>query len=60
MKNTDFVKSNNYTIYNNNSSDIAIEISNLTKHFENVKAIDNLSLTVRYGEIFGLTTKQNY
>ena len=54
MKNTDFVKSNNYTTYNNNSSDIAIEISNLTKHFENVTALDNLSLAVRYGEIFGL------
>ena len=54
MKNTDFVKSDNYTIHNNNRSDIAIEISNLTKHFENITALDNLSLAVRYGEIFGL------
>ena len=53
MKDTDFAKSDSHSIDNNNS-DIAIEISNLTKHFENVIALDNLSLAVKYGEIFGL------
>ena len=54
MKDTEFAKSGSYSIYNNNSGDIAIEISNLTKRFENVTALDNLSFAVRYGEIFGL------
>jgi ABC-2 type transport system ATP-binding protein len=53
MKDTEFAKSDSHSIDNNNSG-IAIEISNLTKHFENVTALDNLSLAVRYGEIFGL------
>jgi ABC-2 type transport system ATP-binding protein len=54
MKDTEFAKSGSYSVYNNNSGDIAIEISNLTKRFENVTALDNLSFAVRYGEIFGL------
>src|SRR5436309_8714109 len=54
MKDTEFAKSGSHSIYNNNSGDIAIEISNLTKRFENVTALDNLSFAVRYGEIFGL------
>lgn len=54
MKDTELNKSNSYSIYDNSSSDIAIEISNLTKRFENVTALDNLSLAVKYGEIFGL------
>jgi ABC-2 type transport system ATP-binding protein len=33
---------------------MAIEINNLTKRFRNFTAVDNLSLTVMYGEIFGL------
>lgn len=54
MKDTELNKSDSYSIYDNSSSDIAIEISNLTKRFENVTALDNLSLAVKYGEIFGL------
>lgn len=54
MKDTELNKSNSYSIYDNSSSDIAIKISNLTKRFENVTALDNLSLAVKYGEIFGL------
>jgi daunorubicin resistance ABC transporter ATP-binding subunit len=55
VKDKGFTKSDSYSIDNNSSgSDIAIEISNLTKRFENVTALDNLSLAVRYGEIFGL------
>ncbi len=47
-------KSDRDSINNNSSSDIAIDISNLTKRFENITALDNLSLAVKYGEIFGL------
>jgi ABC-2 type transport system ATP-binding protein len=47
-------KPDSYSIHNNSSSDMAIEISSLTKNFENVTALDNLSLGVKYGEIFGL------
>jgi len=54
MKDTEFAKSGSHSIYNDHSGDIAIEISNLTKRFENVTALDNLSFAVRYGEIFGL------
>ena len=54
MKDTELNKSNSYSIYDNSSSDIAIDISNLTKRFENIRALDNLSLAVKYGEIFGL------
>jgi daunorubicin resistance ABC transporter ATP-binding subunit len=54
VKDAELTKSDRYSIYNNSSSDIAIEISNLTKRFENVTALDNLSLAVKYGEIFGL------
>lgn len=54
MKDTELNKSDSYSIYDNSSSDIAIKISNLTKRFENVTALDNLSLAVKYGEIFGL------
>jgi ABC-2 type transport system ATP-binding protein len=32
----------------------AIRTQNLSKHFEKVKAVDNLNLTVHAGEIFGL------
>ena len=54
MKDAELAKSDSYSIYDNSSSDIAIEISNLTKRFENVTALDNVSLAVKYGEIFGL------
>jgi ABC-2 type transport system ATP-binding protein len=54
VKETELNKSNSYSIYDNISSDIAIEISTLTKHLENVIALDNLSIVVKYGEIFGL------
>jgi daunorubicin resistance ABC transporter ATP-binding subunit len=54
VKDAELTKSDSYSIYKNSSSDIAIEISNLTKRFENVRALDNLSLAVKYGEIFGL------
>src|SRR6476620_9758791 len=39
---------------NRNSDMVAIEINNLTKRFGNFTAIDGLTLTVKYGEIFGL------
>jgi ABC-type multidrug transport system ATPase subunit len=48
----EFVKADGLTIHNN-SNDIAIEISNLTKRFENI-ILWIVSLTVKYGEIFGL------
>jgi ABC-2 type transport system ATP-binding protein len=54
VNNTEFAKSDRDSINNNSSSDIAIDISNLTKRFENITALDNLSLAVKYGEIFGL------
>ena len=54
MKDTELNKSDSYSIYDNSSSDIAIEICNLTKRFQNVTGLDNLSLAVKYGEIFGL------
>ena len=54
MKDAELTKSDSYSIYDNSSSEIAIEISNLTKRFENVTALDNVSLAVKYGEIFGL------
>lgn len=34
--------------------DNIIEVKNLTKQYKNLKAIDNLSLEVRKGEILGL------
>jgi ABC-2 type transport system ATP-binding protein len=54
VKDTELNKSDSYSIYDNSSSDIAIEICNLTKRFQNVTGLDNLSLAVKYGEIFGL------
>src|SRR3954471_23511123 len=39
---------------NRNSDVVAIEINNLTKRFGDFTAIDNLTLAVKYGEIFGL------
>src|ERR1043165_5864345 len=38
----------------NSSRQVAIEINKLTKRFGNFTALDDLSLTVKYGEIFGL------
>ena len=38
----------------NNSNQAAIEINKLTKRFGNFTAVDDLSLVVEYGEIFGL------
>ena len=38
----------------NSSNEVAIEINKLTKRFGNFTAIDDLSLVVKYGEIFGL------
>ena len=38
----------------NSSNQVAIEINKLTKRFRNFTAIDDLSLVVKYGEIFGL------
>lgn len=38
----------------NDNTVMAIEIKNLTKRFGNFTAVDNLSLTVKYGESFGL------
>ena len=38
----------------NSGNQVAIEINKLTKRFGNFMAIDDLSLVVRYGEIFGL------
>ncbi|MBV9178768.1 MAG: ATP-binding cassette domain-containing protein, partial [Nitrososphaeraceae archaeon] len=45
--------------YENNTSatitnQAAIEIQRLTKHFQKFTAVDNLTLSVKYGEIFGL------
>jgi ABC-2 type transport system ATP-binding protein len=36
------------------STQAAIEIQRLTKHFQKFTAVDNLTLSVKYGEIFGL------
>ncbi len=36
------------------SNNIAIEIQNLNKHFDDVKAVNNLSFSIKKGEIFGL------
>src|SRR5437763_9716769 len=36
------------------SNQVAIEINKLTKRFGNFTAVDDLSLVVKYGEIFGL------
>ncbi|MDO5718983.1 MAG: ABC transporter ATP-binding protein, partial [Tissierellia bacterium] len=33
---------------------IAIEINGLTKRFKNHKAVDNISVSIPKGEIFGL------
>src|ERR1043165_965378 len=38
----------------NSSRQVAIEINKLTKRFGNFTALDDLSLVVKYGEIFGL------
>ena len=38
----------------NSNNQVAIEINKLTKRFRNFTAIDDLSLVVKYGEIFGL------
>lgn len=38
----------------NTSDEVAIEINKLTKRFGNFTAVDELSLVVKYGEIFGL------
>ncbi|MGV9171148.1 MAG: ATP-binding cassette domain-containing protein, partial [Promethearchaeia archaeon] len=34
-------------------NDIAIEIDNLVKHFEDVKAVDGISFKIKKGECFG-------
>ncbi|MGA8912141.1 MAG: hypothetical protein WCF03_01195 [Nitrososphaeraceae archaeon] len=39
----EFAKSDSHSTYDN-SSGIALEISSLTKRFENITALDNLSL----------------
>ena len=52
----EFVKADSLTMHNN-SNDIAMGISKLTRRFENITAPDSLSLTVRYGEIFGLLNR---
>ena len=36
------------------SNNIAIEIQNLKKHFDDVKAVNDLSFNIKKGEIFGL------
>ena len=53
MSDTEYVNGSTVML-NNSSNDIAIEISKLTKRFENITALDSLSLVIRYGEIFGL------
>jgi ABC-2 type transport system ATP-binding protein len=35
-------------------SESAIEITNLTKRFDDITALDNLSLKIRWGELFGI------
>ncbi|MBN1794965.1 MAG: ABC transporter ATP-binding protein [Candidatus Omnitrophica bacterium] len=35
------------------SSDIAIEVNNLTRHFGELVAVDAITFAIRYGEIFG-------
>ncbi len=37
----------------NNTSDKVIEVTNLTKYFKDVKAVDSLSLNVYRGDVFG-------
>jgi ABC-2 type transport system ATP-binding protein len=34
--------------------DTAIEVKNLTKTYGNLKVVDNLNISVKSGEIFGL------
>jgi len=36
------------------SNNIAIEIQNLKKHFDDIKAVNDLSFKINKGEIFGL------
>ena len=36
------------------SNNIAIEIQNLKKHFDDVKAVQDISFKINKGEIFGL------
>ena len=33
---------------------VAIKIENLTKHYKNIIAVDNLSLSINQGELFSL------
>jgi daunorubicin resistance ABC transporter ATP-binding subunit len=54
MKAKQPVEAHNHRNSNNISKEVAIEISNVTKRFGNFSAIDDLSLTVKRGEIFGL------
>jgi ABC-2 type transport system ATP-binding protein len=49
-----FAAENRRNSNRNNSNQAAIEINKLTKRFGNFTAVDDLSLVVEYGEIFGL------
>jgi ABC-2 type transport system ATP-binding protein len=49
-----FAAENRSNSNRNNSNQAAIEINKLTKRFGNFTAVDDLSLVVEYGEIFGL------
>jgi ABC-2 type transport system ATP-binding protein len=55
MVDTESFEAENRRNSNSNSSNqVAIEINKLTKRFGNFTAVDDLSLVVKYGEIFGL------
>ena len=55
MKATEYFEANNKVDSTSVTSDqVAIEIQGLTKRFGDFTAVDGLTLTVKYGEIFGL------
>ncbi len=39
---------------NNNTENYSIEVRNLTKKFDDFTAVDNISLSINSGEVFGL------
>jgi len=39
---------------NTSTNTVAIQVKNLTKYYNNLKAVDGLSLEIRKGEVFGL------
>lgn len=54
MKATELLSDNHRDGMSGTTNQVAIEILRLTKRFGNFTAVDDLTLTVNYGEIFGL------